>query len=137
MVMYSRCFIHSNLQIRVTQAGGITIFIKFIFLNKLKGIILRHVFFLFSQQEVEQVSGAHETIRLCILSIDDINLLSLCQNFIEMLNLLALQESALWFVTFLKERKQVFLVKSCVGDTLRYNLLLTWTYTSKAFNNLG
>lgn len=95
MVMYSRCFIHSNLQIRVTQAGGITIFIKFIFLNKLKGIILRHVFFLFSQQEVEQVSGAHETIRLCILSIDDINLLSLCQNFIEMLNLLALQESAL------------------------------------------
>jgi len=88
-VFITDVFIQSNLQIRIKQAGGITIFIKFIFLNKLKGIIQRRVLSLLIQQEVQQVSGAHETVCLCILFVDNIDLLSLCKDFIEMLDLLA------------------------------------------------
>lgn len=61
--------------------------VHLIFFNQLESVLHGHLLPLLIQQEVEQVSGAHLTLCLSILPINHIDLLSVCQQVVEVLDL--------------------------------------------------
>lgn len=68
-----------------------TCFIYFIFLNQPVGVLCSRLLPLLVQQKVQQVSVAHLTLCLSIIPINDIDLLSVCQHIVELLDLFAFQ----------------------------------------------
>lgn len=80
--------------------------IKLILLNELDGVLHGDGLSLLVQQEVQQVGGAHLASCLRVLPVDHVNLLTVCQQVVEVLDLTTLQGTRARFVTFLTDNRQ-------------------------------
>ena len=66
-----------------------------------------HSLSLLCDQEVQQVLGIHHAPGLGVFFIDGTNLLTVCENFIEVFYFFTIQKSTFGLVTFLGEREKI------------------------------